>query len=238
MFCKIADCYIEILPLYKKTEEFCKEYICPPPEKVDFSVQMCQEDIDAEMRNNNVPCIPIDGVRAKYEPLALYRKLCGRFLETDGFLMHGVVIEYEGKGYIFTAQSGTGKTTHVRLWQERFGEDKVTIINGDKPILRFLDGKVFAYGTPWNGKEHYGINGRVELKSICFVTRGQENAIYPLPIEKAITLLFSQIMIHDSADLTKQLDLADRLLQKVPVYLLRCNMETEAAEVAYRGMNG
>jgi len=236
MIVKIADCYIDIQTVYPRTEWLCKEYFCDEPAKVDFSVQVQPEDIDYELRDVDASQ-QTEAVRMKYEPLALYRKLCGRFLEFDAFLMHGAVIEYEGKGYIFTAQSGTGKTTHIRLWKERFGDDKVTVINGDKPILRFQDGKVYAYGTPWNGKEGYGTNGRVELAGVCFLTRGEDNTICRIPAEQAVPLLFSQIMVFDSADLAKQMVLVDQFLSKVPSYLLRCNMDPEAAEVAYRGMS-
>jgi len=66
---------------------------------------------------------------------------------------HGVAIEYDGKAYIFSASSGTGKSTRAFLWQKYLGENKVTIINGDKPILWFKDDEILACGSPWSGKE-------------------------------------------------------------------------------------
>lgn len=179
-----------------------------------------------------------EGISDKNELIFLevYRRICAYALAHDAFLMHCAVIEYEGRGYAFSAPSGTGKTTHIRLWRKVFGADRVTIVNGDKPILRLIDGIVYAYGTPWCGKEGYNTNTRVPLCGLCFVTRGTENRIRPMTAEEAIPHLFSQIMVVDSSDLARQMELADALLCSVPCYLLACNMEPEAAVVAYRGM--
>ena len=169
--------------------------------------------------------------------LEIYREICTYALAHDAFLMHCAVIEYEGRGYAFSAPSGTGKTTHIRLWRQVFGKDKVTIVNGDKPILRVFDDAVYAYGTPWCGKEGYNVNTRVPLCGLCFVERGKTNKIRPMSTEEAVPRLFGQIMVDDSPDLARQMELADQLLEKVPCYLLSCNMEPEAARVAYDGMN-
>lgn len=171
-----------------------------------------------------------------HRPMDIYRSICAYALAHDAFLMHCAVIEYEGRGYAFAAQSGTGKTTHIRLWQQLFGEDKVTIVNGDKPLLRLIDGVFYAYGTPWCGKEGFNTNTRVPLNGLCFIERGTQNSIRRISDEEAIPHLFSQIMVTDSTDLAKQMELADSLLGKVPCYLLTCNMEIDAARVAYDGM--
>ncbi len=210
-------------------------YKLPDDSAVDADIAITEKDIEYEVAQAKKNGNESSAFRF-FVPLALYRKICAYALEHDAFLMHGALIEYEGRGYLFTATSGTGKTTHIRLWQELFGEDKVTIVNGDKPIIRFIDGKVYAYGTPWNGKEHYGTSGRVELHAICFVERDENNSIRRIPSEAGVPRLFSQIMISDSTDLAKQLELADRLVENVPMYLLKCNITTDAARVAYEGM--
>lgn len=237
MIYRIADFYIDIKTIYARTEAFCKEYLCSCAPYIDFSVEVTPEDIEAEreharQQGERVFSLP------RYEPMALYRKICAHILSKNAFLIHGAVIEYEGKGYLFTAKSGTGKTTHIRLWQQVFGADKVTIVNGDKPILRIHNGKFYAYGTPWCGKEGYNTNTKVELCGICVISRAESNSISLFSEEKAIPALFSQIMIEDSADLAKQLELIDSLLSMVPVYSLECNMDPEAAVVALRGLQG
>jgi len=235
MVCKIADFFIEVKNQGEVLLRLCREYICEAPPRIDFSVQLTEEDINYELAISNLDKNVVGSIKLAVE-LALYRKICACALERDAFLMHGVAIDYKSEGYVFSATSGTGKTTHVRIWKKVFGEEKVVIVNGDKPIIRFLDDKVYAYGTPWNGKEHYGTNGRVEIKHVCFLKRGEKNIIRRLSSEEILPLLFSQIMIHDSSNLTKQLEYADRFIEKVPMYLLECNMEEEAALVAFSGM--
>lgn len=236
MIYKIADFYIEINTIFNSIDNLCKKYLADSCATPDFTVSTTRDDIKYEKNaslENGDPLIPYPHY---YEPFAVYRKICAEVLKRNAFLMHGAVIEYEGNGYIFTAPSGTGKTTHIRLWQKVFGEDKVTIINGDKPLIRFIDGDVYAYGTPWCGKEGYNENARVPLKGICIVTRSEKDSILPLSSEEAIPALFSQIMICDSADLSKQLELLNDFIEKVPVYRLECTMNENAALVAYNGL--
>ena len=233
---RIADLHFKCDGISTELQQFCQEFLCESAPKIDYEITLTQGDVDYELARSDeeereyIKSVMLEG-------LALYRKICACALSNDAFLMHGAVIEYEGKGYLFTAQSGTGKTTHIRRWRKLFGKEKVTIVNGDKPIIRFIDGKVYAYGTPWRGKEGYGTTDRVELSAICFIERGEENSIKKISDIEALPRIFSQIMIHDSADLGKQMDLVDSLLSSVPTYILKCNMDVEAARVAYEGMN-
>lgn len=237
MIYRIADFNFDIETVCPQTARFCGKYACDAAESVDCVIRMTEEDIRSERARGEAEGVLICS-DSGYEQLALYRKICAYVLAHDAFLMHCAVIEYEGRGYAFSAPSGTGKTTHIRLWQRVFGEDKVTVVNGDKPLLRLIDGKIYAYGTPWCGKEGYNVNTRVPLSGLCFITRGTENKIRMMSTEEAVPHLFGQIMVSDSTDLARQMELADLLLQKVPCYLLSCNMDTEAAQVAYAGMCG
>lgn len=238
MIIKVADFYFRIISYSSATSAICQDFAIwdkKDVERIDMDILLTDEDIE---RENLISAENgIESSREMNESLAIYRKICGYALQRDAFFMHGAVIEYQGKGYMFTAMSGTGKTTHIMQWKKAFGDENVTVINGDKPIIRFVGGKAYAYGTPWNGKEHLGINGKVELSGICFLRRGAENSIRRITAEKAIPLLFSQIMITDSSDLAKQLELVDKLVEKVPLYLLECNISEEAARVSYEGMS-
>ena len=235
MVYKIADLRFEIDFKYPCNYAKCKEYLCEGESEADTTVCVSQEEIDYEKASDTELASKFSD--AYFEWLAVFRKVCAEVLQRDAFMMHGAVIEYEGKGYVFTAKSGTGKTTHIRLWKKLFGNENVTIVNGDKPILRFVDGKVYAYGTPWCGKEGYNTNVRVPVAGICFLERAEQNSIKKISDEEAIPKLFSQIMIHDSAHLAKQLELVDALLNKVSTYTLKCNMDVEAARISYEGMS-
>ena len=235
MVFRFADLNIEINSVYPNVQNFCKKYEINEYDHIDFSVTTTDADIDAEISISEKNGAPTSS-RKYAESLAVYRKICERILEYDGFLMHGVLLEYDNSGYLFTAKSGVGKTTHAFLWKKAFGEENVSIINGDKPIIRFVDGKVYAYGTPWCGKEGYHKNARVELRGIGFVERCEENSALAIDADVSFPLVLSQIMLIDSANVEKQLELVDTLLNKVSVYRLKCNMDVSAATTAYNEM--
>ena len=236
MVCRIADFNIELIVGYNHIKRICEDYVIDDTSETDFYVVTTKEDIDTEIALATEQGEYHGESRSYLESLAVYRKIAAKVLSYDAFLMHGALIEYEGKGYLFTAKSGTGKTTHINLWRQTFGEDKVTIVNGDKPIIRFIDGKVYAYGTPWCGKEGYNVNKRVELCGVAFIERDEENSIVKISDLEALPRILSQVMVADSANLEKQLDLLDRLLNSVPTYLLKCNMNADAAIIAHDGM--
>lgn len=132
MFCvQIAGVLVAIENRYAFTERLCADYIVDvSPDECDFSVLATAEEIAAE--NNDE-----DAFSPAYcESLALYRKMCTRMLDYDAFLFHAAVVSYAGRGYAFAAKSGTGKSTHVAQWMRALG-DRVTVVNGDKPILRW-----------------------------------------------------------------------------------------------------
>lgn len=236
MVLNVADFYFEIGELRSESAKaLCADYICGDPPRIDADVRLAQADVDAEAEAAR-RFFKSDRCPMNVAWTALYRKICAFALAHDAFLMHCAVIGYEGRGYAFSAPSGTGKTTHIRLWQQAFGADKVTIVNGDKPILRLIDGTFYAYGTPWCGKEGYNTNTRVPLAGLCFVERGAENSIRRMTAEEAVPHLFTQIMVGESPDLGRQMELADALLTDVPCYLLRCNMDPAAAVTARDGM--
>lgn len=205
-------------------------------------IRITQSDIDFEReksaREDIKEGIPIRQFSDAYlETLAVYRKIADHLLSCDTLLFHGSVIAVDGIGYLFTAKSGTGKSTHTRLWREYFGE-RAVMINDDKPLLHITDSGVTAYGTPWDGKHRLSTNIAVPLKGICILTRDTINHIEPAEPHTVYPLIVQQTNRSLSADGMKQtLSLIDRMLNVVPVYRLGVNMDIEAARVAYEGMN-
>lgn len=205
-------------------------------------IRITQSDIDFEReksaREDIKESIPIRRFSDAYlETLAVYRKIADCLLSCDTLLFHGSVIAVDGEGYLFTAKSGTGKSTHTRLWREYFGE-RAVMVNDDKPLLHITDSGVTAYGTPWDGKHRLSTNIAVPLKGICILTRNAKNHIEPVEPHAVYPLIVQQTNRSLSADGMKHtLSLIDRMLHVVPVYRLGCNMDIEAARVAYEGMN-
>lgn len=231
MIYKFADFYFDITSRFSYFASKAVDYVCADAPQVDFSIAVSDDELQRERdlaAANGLHC-----PRSQAEYLAIYRKICALILPRGAFLMHGVALAFGDRGFIFTAKSGTGKTTHVRLWQQEFGKDNAVIINGDKPLIRLLDGRFYAYGTPWNGKEGYGQNLRTQISAVAFIERAAENSIVKIPTEDAVARIFSQIMITDSTDLPRQLELLDQFVSRIPFYLIRCNMDPAAAHIAH-----
>ena len=154
----------------------------------------------------------------------------------DTLLFHGSTIAVDNEAYLFTAKSGTGKSTHTRLWREMLGE-KAIMVNDDKPFLKITEDGVIACGSPWNGKHRLGNNIQVPLKAICILERGEENSIQEITPKEALMMLIQQSSRpEDPKKMGKYLDLIDRLAQNVKLYKMRCTISPEAAKLAYETM--
>ena len=236
---KIADKTVEVTSIYNEVHEYCADYLTDAP--ADYSVTTTQADVDFERdksaREDEVEGIPTRQFSDSYlEELAVYRKIAEKMIDYDTILFHGSVIAVDGIGYLFTAKSGTGKSTHTRLWREYFGE-RAVMVNDDKPLLKITDNGVIAYGTPYNGKHRLGTNISVPLKAICILTRSAENCIEAITREQAYTMLLQQVYRPaDMLKMAKTLELVDRLADSVKLYQLGCNMDISAAKIAYEGM--
>lgn len=231
---KIADIVIRIENQYTYVQWLCKDYIVPNETSPELTVRVTEKQIQKEIQNAEVSVTP-----AYAEGVCTYRAICHQLPQKfQSYLMHCAVIEYEGQGYAFAAKSGTGKSTHIALWQKKFGKDAVQVINGDKPILRFIGDRLYAYGTPWCGKEGWNVNKKVPLKAICFLERATTNSIHEISASNAVMRIFHQLLSPEDIETVDALfPLLDRTLREIPCFVLGCNISEEAAETAYRGMN-
>lgn len=238
---KIADKVIEVTSIYEKVHEYCKDYLTDEP--ADFSVCITREDIIKEKDKSDSE-YAYEGKKSPdfsdtlLEETAVYRKIAEKMPDYDTFVFHGSVVAVDGQGYLFTAKSGTGKSTHTALWREYLG-GKAVMVNDDKPILKITDSGVTAYGTPYNGKHRLGCNMSVPLKAICILTRGEKNSIVRIDKAEAYAMLLQQVYRpQNPLQMAKTLKLVDRLAANTELYKLACNMDIEAAEVAYNAMKG
>ena len=231
---KIADIVFEIDNIYSFIEEICKDYIYDG-DGFDFHVSSSQKEIDEERLASEENRGYSDGY---LENICVYSRIALQILEKDAFVMHAAVIGIEDKAYAFTAKSGTGKSTHIALWKRLLG-DRVYAINGDKPIIRLINGKLYAYGTPWCGKEMWQTNTKAVLNGLCFLERGKENVITKLSPKDAVSMVMKQVFIpNDAQSVIKTFDMVDRMLNDTNLWRLACNISLEAAEKAYNAMHG
>lgn len=170
---------------------------------------------------------------AYLESLALYRKICEHLITEDILLFHGSALAMEGKGYLFTAPSGTGKSTHAALWRQAFGE-RVTMINDDKPLLKITRRGAVVYGTPWAGKSNLQTNTSAPVAGIVLLHQAPDSAIRPMTEREAYPRLLSQThRVQNPQGLLRTLDLVQQLA-RLPVYELGCTPTPEAALLCCR----
>lgn len=164
---------------------------------------------------------------------------CEQLLDFDGFMLHASAVVYQDRAYLFSAPSGTGKSTHTALWRAAFGEENTYILNDDKPVLRLEEEKIMVYGTPWSGKTNQNRNAGVLLGGICFLERAKENRIERISeTEAAFGILNQTIRPVDSSKMAKLLELLDAVIQNTKVWRMGCTVSTDAAVMAFDVMKG
>ena len=221
---------VEVNSLHEAVHRYCAAYRTDAP--ADFSVTITQEDIEYERAREETP----GHADAYLEELAVYRKVSEKMPYYDTILFHGSVIAVDGVAYVFTAKSGTGKSTHTALWRRLFG-DRAVMVNDDKPLLHIGD-VVTAYGTPYDGKHKLSNKIAVPLKAVCILERAEENSIVKITRSEAYPMLVQQAYRPaDVVAMQKTLSLIDKMADTVGLFRLGCNMDPDAARVAYEGMN-
>ena len=236
---RLADRIIRIRSIYPEVQEMCAAYRAEGTP--DFSVECRQEHIDAEREHAAREDAlegrkPRDWSEAYLETLAVYRQIAEKLPDYDTVLFHGSALAADGTAYLFTARSGTGKSTHARLWREALG-DRVVMINDDKPLLRIAETGAAVYGTPWDGKHHLSGNLSAPLKAVCILERSPVNRIARISPREAYAFLLQQCYRPaDAGAMGKTLALLDRLTRVTELFRLGCNMDPEAALTACEGM--
>ena len=150
-----------------------------------------------------------------------------QLLQFEGFQLHASSVILNGYAYLFSAPSGTGKSTHTEKWVRLFDAQ---YLNDDKPALRVMDGNWMAYGTPWSGKNDLSSPEGVPVGGIAYLKHGDQNEIRRMTPAEALPVIMSQSLWRlGSEKMDRQLALVDRLLACVPVWELTCRNEDAAA---------
>ena len=222
---KIAQLPIGIDNKYDYIKNLASEYLTD--EEPLFTVSATEAELDAERALSEV-----EFSNGYLESIVSYRKIANILPRYDAFVFHGAILNYDGNAYAFTARSGVGKTTHTKLWLSEF-PGKAHYLNGDKPVIRIIDGVPYASGTPWRGKENFGVNEIAPLKGIALLSRGEQNVAETIDPTMGVLRLVSQMYLpSDRESVQMTMRLADRIIRSVKFIELKCNMEPEAAHVA------
>lgn len=238
---ELADRVIEVHSLYETCMNYCKQYVIPMDEysTPDFTVDIVLRNIRREndFYQKNNPSEYGD-TYLYYNPgylefYAIHRKICEFMPFFDTFLMHGSVVSYQGKAYMFTAPSGTGKTTRTSLWLQEFPGS--IVVNGDKPFIRVMKDCVLAYGSPWCGKEGWNTNIGVPLQAIFLLERSDtDSTISRLSLPDVFNELLRQTFIpHSVQSMSKTVELINKLNGKVDFYHFRSVPSRESVRMAW-----
>ena len=235
---KLADRIIEIHPLYSEICRLCQDYMVSDSLVPDRIVTITWKDIEWEeeavRREEEKNGITSDHSPAYLETVAVYRKIAAMLVEFQTVMMHGSVISTAGQGYMITARSGIGKTTRTRLWTECVPDSFV--VNGDKPLLRVTDSAVYAYGTPWCGKEGWNTNIAVPLRVIFMLERSDSgNSVTEMSFAEAFPMLMKQTFKPDDINAKrKAVHLLQKMAGKVKVYRFFSEPTEEAVQMAWK----
>lgn len=203
------------------------------PYKADFDSGETQIRLDIKeefikKKKDEIPYLSMDEHEYMWTCEAFYNEL----LRHNGLMLHSSCVEKDGYAYLFSARSGTGKSTHTHLWLKNLSGTR--IINDDKPALILENGTWYACGTPFSGKTDENLDVKIPVRAITFLHRSENNEVKRIPAIQAVGLLLEQTIKPTDRTLAESmLDLADRLLREIPVFSLGCNMDDEAATVAY-----
>jgi len=213
-----------------------------------YQVRECEKTDGTEM--DFVPHISIKveaqqlkGMKKKYSYLTLDECeyiltgfiFANSILKFDGFCLHSSAVAFEKRAVLFSGPCGVGKSTHARLWQQYFNENKVIIINDDKPVLRLINNDFYVYGTPWSGKDDLNVNTQAILGAIVFLKQAKENHIRRLSSNEAVQMMIYQSLrpIYDRDKMIKLMILLDNLIQKTPIYEMGCTISLDAVKMIY-----
>ena len=237
---KIAGQTAAVRSLYGSTPEYFRPYLTEEP--ADFSITITPEDVRFEREKTTEEALE-EGFRIRNFPdtylerASIQRKFAEYLFDFDTLLFHGSTVAVDGAAYLFTANSGTGKSTHTRLWRQVLGE-RAVMVNDDKPFLRFTQEHILACGSPWSGKHGLDANIAVPLKGICILQRGAENRIRSLSASEAMSMLRKQS--YRPLDCRKSeafAVLVDKLAARIPLWQMECTKDPQAAMVSYSAMS-
>ena len=236
---KIAGHTARVSSFFESTPQYFRSYLSG--DSPEFSIHVTRESIAFEQadlleeahRDGFKPRVFTDPF---LERAAIQRAFAEYLFDHSILLFHGSAIAVDGMGYLFTAHSGTGKSTHTRLWQQTFG-DRAVMVNDDKPFLELRENGVWLHGSPWSGKHGLDNNICVPLQGLCILERGKENHIAPIAAQEALPMLQKQAYRPLAAEKESTfLQLTGQLSRSASLWKMACNKEREAPQIAYNAM--
>ena len=229
----VADIVAEFTPRYEESFRLAEPFLYEGDRETEIALHVSERELRDMLALSDGRYTP-----GQLENFALSTAFFRQVIAYDALLIHSSALIYDGGAYLFSGDSGVGKSTHTRLWQKAFGE-KVHIMNDDKPVVRLYEDKVVAFGTPFDGGSGIALNESYPLKAITFVERGELNCVrIPTSREIIQKLYFQTAHMVDADTAEKMLLNFEKLLTLTKFYVLTCNMDISAAHVAFNSIIG
>lgn len=224
----IADLVTELNPVYEDSKRLVVPFVYEGERETDIVLKVSEEYLD-DLCRRAAPGV----TRSQLENFAFSTAFNRRAIPFGTMLVHSSALIFDGGAYLFSADSGVGKSFHTRLWLQAFG-GAVHIMNDDKPVVRLYDGKAVAYGTPFDGGSGIALNESFPLRAIVFIERGEQNSVrVPSNREVLQKLYFQTAHIVSAKTAESMLENFDKLLSLTKFYVLTCNMDISAAQTAF-----
>lgn len=207
------DTYIRVKTL-PFNEKILETYLYSENEKADITLSIPKE-MEAEheifVRTNIWNYLAFEDVLINHQ----------------AFILHSSFISWQNNGILFTAPSGTGKSTQADLWKKYEDAD---IYNGDRTIIRKIDGKYYGFGSPYAGSSGIYRNESAPIKAIVVIEQGPDNVIRRLHGREAFLPLFRETLMNtwNKEYMEKMTDLLMDAACQIPVYHLSCRPDQDA----------
>ena len=214
----------EVNKVYYKNNKYYLYYKIPTSKMWEIC---CEEE-------NKFSNVTINPIYIKYyeniEYLISRLNIQGILLSKEVMILHSSFIIHNNQSILFTAPSGTGKSTQASLWEKYKGAE---IINGDRSAIGTRNGEYFAYGLPFCGSSNICKNKEAPLKAIVVLKQAKENSVRRLSKIEAFKILLGQVAINrwNKKDMELAMTLIEELIEKVPVVMLSCRPDKEATDV-------
>ena len=184
----IADLVTEYTPLSEEFKAFLEPFSYDGDRATDITLRYTREDAESLLKKMVMVKETTFSQAESFGVSGIFNR---SIIRHRAMLVHSSALICGGKAYLFSADSGVGKSTHTRLWLDAFG-DEVHIMNDDKPVLRIYDDRILACGTPFDGGSGIALNETYPLGAIIFIERGEENSVRVPSDKEVIQKLYFQ----------------------------------------------
>lgn len=227
MIYEIAGLKVEIEPEFERLKRQCDSYKSFGEPVMRLNPRIYEE----------TACSPQNRSDEDKEYIFASAQFCSELIWHGRFFLHASAVVYNDEAYLFSARSGTGKSSHTAHWLKEF--DGSYILNDDKPVIFPQNEGVSVFGTPFAGKTDLHVNKKLPLRGVCFLKQGEENKITRISDEKAIALTLNNTYRPKNAEgMNLLLDMIERVVKQTDMFEMSCRNEPASSHISYNAMKG